>query len=231
MKNIKGFTLLEMMVTIGIIIILSVVLTGSLIIYINQAQNASSGVESHQNKYDAAKSSVVILGGVSDTTVLQTASDTTAEIFLVTFADWNGTVLKTQLVTSGSSAAAPADPIRTGFTFSGGDVSFANITSTITVTALYNATPLTAVAISGTLKKNNTLTANITPTGATATYQWQIAPSSTGTWVNISGATSKTYKLPNNSNYNTQYIRVIASGTGGYIGSTVTSGAKGPIGG
>lgn len=405
MKNRTGFTLIEMMVTIGIIIILSTVLTTSVVNYISNAQNASGAVESHQNKYDAAKSSVDDLGGVSGAA----ASPTTPPVvtYIVTFADWDGTVLKTQSVPSGSAATAPADPIRTGYIFSGWDVSFSNITSTITVTAVYTTTPITAVTISGTaqvgqiltvgvqpsgataayqwsssatsggpysdisgatsglytlgtgeaakymkvtaagsgsysgtvtsaasgpvsamsisgvsisgtaqfgqtltasvtpsgaavtyqwsssttssgtysnisgatgstytlvlanlskyikvtvigtgaltgtvtsapvgpvtrplsgvtisgtLKKNYTLTANITPTGATAAYQWQIAPASTGAWVDISGATAKTYKLPNNTNYNTKFIRVIATGTGGYINSTVTSGASGPIG-
>jgi len=394
------------MVTIGIIIILSTVLTASVVNFMSNAQNASGAVESHQNKYDAAKSSVDELGGLSGAEV----SPTTPPVitYIVTFADWDGTVLTTQPVTSGSAAAAPADPTRAGYIFSGWDVSFVNVTSTITVTAVYTTTPITAVTISGTaqvgqiltagvqpsgataayqwsssatsggtysdisgatsgsytlstgeaakyikvtaagsgsysgtatsaasgpvsamsingvsisgtaqfgqtltasvtpsgaavtyqwsssatsggtystisgatgstynlvlanlskyikvtvtgtgaytgtaisapkgpvlacplggvtisgtLTKNNTLTANITPTGATASYQWQIAPASTGTWANISGATSKTYKLPNNTNYNSKFIRVIATGTGGYIGSTVTSGAGGPIG-
>jgi len=230
MKNKKGFTLIEIMVTIGIIIILSSILTFSLVNYFSKAQGASNSVESHQNKYDAAKSSVAALDGVSGAAASPTATATPAVTFIVTFADWDGTVLKTQSVTSGSSATAPADPVRKDYIFSSWDVSYTNITSALTVTAVYTTTPITAVTISGTFKKDKTLTANTTPTGASATYQWQIASSSTGTWANISGATSKTYKLPDNSNNNSKYIRVIATGTGGYSGSIVTSAAGGPIG-
>ena len=39
----------------------------------------------------------------------------------VTFKDWNGTVLKTQQVEHGKAATAPANPTRTGYTFTGWD--------------------------------------------------------------------------------------------------------------
>jgi len=57
--------------------------------------------------------------------------------YTVTFVDWDGTVLSTQQVIEGNSAVAPADPSRVGWTFIGWDVSYANVTSDITVTALY----------------------------------------------------------------------------------------------
>jgi len=57
----------------------------------------------------------------------------------VTFVDWDGTVLSTQQVLEGESAVAPADPSREGYTFIGWDVSFANVTADITVTAQYEA--------------------------------------------------------------------------------------------
>lgn len=55
----------------------------------------------------------------------------------VTFADYDGTVLKKQMVWEGKSAAAPADPSRDGYTFTGWDKAFDRVTSSLTVTAQY----------------------------------------------------------------------------------------------
>ena len=55
----------------------------------------------------------------------------------VTFVDWDGTVLSTQTVGEGQAATAPADPYREGYNFIGWDADFANVTSDLTITALY----------------------------------------------------------------------------------------------
>ncbi|HZK01169.1 MAG TPA: InlB B-repeat-containing protein, partial [Tissierellaceae bacterium] len=58
--------------------------------------------------------------------------------YTVTFVDENGTtVLKTEEVEYGNAATAPAEPTRTGYTFSGWDVEFDNVIEDITVTAHY----------------------------------------------------------------------------------------------
>ncbi|MBS2100924.1 leucine-rich repeat protein, partial [Carboxylicivirga linearis] len=55
----------------------------------------------------------------------------------VSFIDWDGTLLKKEAVVNGSSATAPANPVRTGYTFTGWDVAFDNITTALIVTAQY----------------------------------------------------------------------------------------------
>lgn len=57
--------------------------------------------------------------------------------FTVTFMDWDGDVLDTQYVSPGAAAAAPADPTRAGWTFTGWDKAFNNVTGDLIVTAQY----------------------------------------------------------------------------------------------
>ena len=59
--------------------------------------------------------------------------------FTVTFRDWDGQVLKSETVTKGGAASAPANPTREGYVFTGwSPVSYSNITGNLTVTAQYN---------------------------------------------------------------------------------------------
>ena len=64
----------------------------------------------------------------------------TINTFTVTFLDWDGTELKTEIVEYGSPATAPTVPPREGYVFTGWDYSFNNVTSDITATANYIAT-------------------------------------------------------------------------------------------
>ena len=58
--------------------------------------------------------------------------------YTVIFKDWDGTILKTEIVKEGSSATAPTNPTREGHRFTGWDKDFTNITANITITAQYS---------------------------------------------------------------------------------------------
>ena len=71
----------------------------------------------------------------SDLTVQ--ATYTQNPVYTVTFVDWDGSIIATVKVEEGKSAVKPDDPIREGYTFIGWDKEFDNVTSDLTVTALY----------------------------------------------------------------------------------------------
>ncbi|MDR1712870.1 MAG: InlB B-repeat-containing protein [Coriobacteriales bacterium] len=63
-----------------------------------------------------------------------------AELFTVTFVDWDGTVLKLEdNIPYGSAATAPEQPTRSGYSFSGWDTAYDNVVADLTVTAVYEA--------------------------------------------------------------------------------------------
>jgi uncharacterized repeat protein (TIGR02543 family) len=83
---------------------------------------------------------VALTNITADTTAVAKFSINT---YTVKFVDHDGTVLSTQTVNYGAAATAPANPTRTGYTFTGWDKSFTKITGNLTVTAQYtqNAAP------------------------------------------------------------------------------------------
>jgi len=84
--------------------------------------------EGYKSGWDKAFNNVT-----SDLTV---TAQYTINTYTVTFVDWNGTILKTQ-VNHSSSATAPITPAREGYIFTGWDVDYSNVTSDLTVTAMY----------------------------------------------------------------------------------------------
>lgn len=67
--------------------------------------------------------------------------------YKVIFVDDNGTVLDEQTVEHGKSAAAPVDPTRIGYTFTGWDKTFESITEPLTVTAQYSVNKYTVTLV------------------------------------------------------------------------------------
>lgn len=76
-------------------------------------------------------------GKVVDTGPVDATADDTQGKFKVVFKDYYGTVLKEEYVSSGESADPPTAPILQGYVFVGWDGSCTDITSDVTLTALY----------------------------------------------------------------------------------------------
>ncbi|MDR0840685.1 MAG: InlB B-repeat-containing protein [Christensenellaceae bacterium] len=61
------------------------------------------------------------------------------EMLAVAFVDWDDTTLKIEYVPYGWNATAPTAPSRSGYTFTGWSISYANVTGNIIVVAQYRA--------------------------------------------------------------------------------------------
>jgi len=63
------------------------------------------------------------------------------EQFEVRYCDWDGTLLKDEMVDSGSAVSPPPDPMRQGYTFTGWRASTERVLEDMTVTAQYSKDP------------------------------------------------------------------------------------------
>lgn len=90
-------------------------------------------------------------------------------------------------------------------------------------TAPSEVAPLTAIAaVGGTAQRGQLLTAGaLTPSGGTATYQWQSASTAGGVYSPIAGATASTYR-PVLADVG-RFIRVVATGSGTYWDSVTST--------
>ena len=139
----------------------------------------------------------------ANVTVTATYIKDTVQTYTVTFADYDGTTLKTQVVESGSSATPPADPERNGYTFTGWDRSYSNVTSNITVTATYSqnvtVTPVMTVSSvvaqpGGTVDVTITFTNNPGVNSATLAVEYGDGISLQGvTWGSSGSGTDNAY--------------------------------------
>ena len=105
------------------------------------ADDAAPGTYSITVTYDYENYDIYNYDGEPIEFAVQNGAVTVAaaqpEMHTVTFKDWDGTVLKTQEVQHGGDAEAPADPTRVGYTFTGWDKAFTNVTADLVVTAQY----------------------------------------------------------------------------------------------
>lgn len=81
--------------------------------------------------------------------------------YTVTFLDHDGTTLKTESVESGKSATAPDAPEKYGFIFKGWDKPFDNVTSDLTVTAVYESDPTPRIIVESKSVKPGTKTVTV----------------------------------------------------------------------
>ena len=83
-----------------------------------------------------SSTSITIQVLTADKTITATANFS-LKTYVVTFLNWDGTVLATRTVNHGSAASAPSNPTRTGYVFKGWDTDFSNVTSNMNVTAQF----------------------------------------------------------------------------------------------
>ena len=141
----------------------------------------------------------------------------TVQTHTVTFQDWDGTVLKVQTVNDKAAASAPSNPGRTGYFFTGWDISFSNVTSDLTVTAQYSQNPLSltmspdngvagdTIGFSGKTTTSSAITVQVVKADGTEIYSQSLTTDTSG---NFSGK----FKVPDGMTSGILYGSVQAAG-------------------
>ena len=132
---------------------------------------------------------------IKENTVINAVFDKKLNQYTVTFVDYDGSVLGTQTVFHGSSATAPTEPTREGYTFKQWDKDYSNVVENMTITAVYeiNSYTVTFVDYDGSVidtqsvKYQQSATLPETPTRDGYTFKaWR------GTWENITNDSTVT---------------------------------------
>lgn len=105
------------------------------------------------------KKKILCLWGLFFCLMFTGCNQTGTPKYTVNFVDFDGTVLITQEVKENEPASPPGNPARTGYTFVGWNQDFSEITSDLTITALYeiNQYTVTFVDDSGNVLKTETV--------------------------------------------------------------------------
>lgn len=106
---------------------------------------SSTGTENTDYKISTGSTTSPTIGVkiLTDGTKVTLTANFEEMTYTVTFVDGAGNTLKTQTVTHGAGATAPANPTRKGYTFEAWDKTFNNITADTTVTATWTANTYT----------------------------------------------------------------------------------------
>jgi Listeria/Bacterioides repeat len=112
---------------------------GNIIFYDNVRSGATGEYSCTFKVPSSASGTLTVIAGYGSNVASASLNAAQSAItYTVTFKDLDGTVLKTQTVNEGSAATAPGNPTRTGYTFTGWNQAFNNVTSNLTVTAEYS---------------------------------------------------------------------------------------------
>ncbi len=141
--------------------------------------------------------------------------------YTVTFKDWDGTTLKTQSVNYGTAATAPSNPTRTGYTFTGWDKSFSNITANTTVTALYTKKNDNYPTYTVTLTDNGDGTAHIAAKLPAGVASGKIVIDTSDKLSYVIGSLSSVSSAVINENYSGGMLCVSFSNTNVFAADTV----------